>query len=688
MKGLSWIDAVVPDPGKYQWVKGQFTGVEQDASERTYMVGIPHLMPGTIIFVHGVNSEGEWYGDAAAQFCLGLNYRLGRTDLTSATVDPVSKRFKDKTEAGKKPNSPIIPFYWGYSAARDAQKQIVKKEVVGSPDAITDQYGNPLERDGSWGGGPFQNGTNDLLSFWRKEGFNPKIGLIDVNWINPVLGRKLTPCPPRLYYAHAARRLAHLVSTIRTDFPNEPINIVAHSQGTMVALCALFYGKQSGLRGPDTVILNSSPYRFDTFATDFLTAANGGKEVQSAAARLKTFANAAAIVNESKTQFTYRPAPDAACTREHTPAHIHDDVIFIHQPADNPDWRAEIGAAPVKGELRWWSVPQHKRDNRGKLFVNFNPADRVIGVSAVEGIGWRGLPTKYFDAGNNQLGANVMQRLFVRGSNNDHNPAVGARTGYKQRYFYSQMERTQAASGDAGVQWRTGSGGALITENENWHYLDGNSPNTQWRVASERMLLVTTVHGDLSPRGDHGESESVYINAPVVPEPAVLGDDFDAKAVLFSGAARPAKGDQPAIEANTEQQATWKEFLKYQDREKLPATKQKVPCVDACGLPSTRYETDLELAQRLEQKVGQEVVSPTNHAQILRYGVDGAGPVSQVLSYDLTVGQGYAFHDEAYWNYLLDLADWKRSDPYFKSGALDPQAEAMPPGIDPETVSS
>jgi hypothetical protein len=99
-------------------------------------------------------------------------------------------------------------------------------------------------------------------------------------------------------------------------------------------------------------------------------------------------------------------------------------------------------------------------------------------------------------------------------------------------------------------------------------------------------------------------------------------------------------------------------------------------------------ETDCELAQRLEKKVGQEVVSPTNHAQILRYGVDGAGPVSQVLSYDLTVGQGYAFQDETYWNYLLNLADWKLSDPYFLSGKLDPAAEAMPPGIDPETVSS
>ena len=342
----------------------------------------------------------------------------------------------------------------------------------------------------------------------------------------------------------------------------------------------------------------------------------------------------------------------------------------------------------------------HKRDNRGKLFVNFNPGDRVIGISAVEGIGWRGLPTKYFDAGNNQLGANVMQRLFVRGSTDPketvepgraegRNPPVGSRTGYKQPYFYSQIERLSVASGDAEVSWKTGSGGAVITENENWHYMDGNSPNTQWRIASEKVLGLVASNADLSPRGDNGASEYVYVNAPLVPDPAMLADEFDENAVLFDGKARAAGKDGPAIDANKEQQAAWEEFLKYQDREQAPATKQKISCEDARGLPSTRLETDCELAQRLERTVGQEVVSPTNHAQILRYGkFGGGGTVSQVLSYDLTVGQGYAFQDETYWNYLLDLADWKRSDPYFLSGNLDPAAEAMPPGIDPETVPS
>ena len=77
---------VKPNYGKAQWVEAKRTGIDPTIAERTHTFGVPPLMPGTIIFVHGVNSEGEWYSDAANQFCMGLNHRLGRTDLQSASV--------------------------------------------------------------------------------------------------------------------------------------------------------------------------------------------------------------------------------------------------------------------------------------------------------------------------------------------------------------------------------------------------------------------------------------------------------------------------------------------------------------------------------------------------------------------------------------------------------------------------
>ncbi|MBB5366527.1 MULTISPECIES: hypothetical protein [unclassified Janthinobacterium] len=36
--------------------------------------------PGIIIFVHGVNSDGEWYEQAEQGLCAGLNTRLKRRD--------------------------------------------------------------------------------------------------------------------------------------------------------------------------------------------------------------------------------------------------------------------------------------------------------------------------------------------------------------------------------------------------------------------------------------------------------------------------------------------------------------------------------------------------------------------------------------------------------------------------------
>ncbi|MFP1752606.1 hypothetical protein ACLECX_07945, partial [Lonsdalea quercina] len=106
----------------------------------------PLQLPGIIIFVHGVNSEGEWYNNAEEALCEGLNRRLG---LDSKDVKHQLKAniyaegyfescgesnkeggscYGDK-DGGKKQKwtipprkiteegrSPVIRFYWGYRA--------------------------------------------------------------------------------------------------------------------------------------------------------------------------------------------------------------------------------------------------------------------------------------------------------------------------------------------------------------------------------------------------------------------------------------------------------------------------------------------------------------------------------------------------------------------------------------------
>ena len=37
-------------------------------------------LPGIVIFVHGVNSDGEWYKEAEQGLCDGLNDRMKRCD--------------------------------------------------------------------------------------------------------------------------------------------------------------------------------------------------------------------------------------------------------------------------------------------------------------------------------------------------------------------------------------------------------------------------------------------------------------------------------------------------------------------------------------------------------------------------------------------------------------------------------
>ena len=676
-KDLSSLTPVVPDPGKYQWVKGKATGTDDKQKDRTHTVGVPDLMPGIVIFVHGVNSDGEWYLDASKEFARGLNQRLGREDLkglekdTKGDEDKVTANRYLKSVRGERVKSPVIPFWWGYQTQPTERKIVKGTDQHGGTPAKTDLYGNPLRTDGAWGGGPFQNGGAALTSFWLPTGFRKDVlfGTVDVNTINPVVGRMLCDCPPRLYYAHAARRLANLIKDIRKNLPNEPINIVSHSQGTIVALCALFFLDK--VRGPDTVILNSSPYRFDTAITDVISASDGKRSVQPKQARIDTFVNAVKIVGGATKGYPAPPEPKFACTVEHKPRHAYDDAVYCHKPADAPQWQAEIGGKVEDPEgprgqdgKPWWSNAKFERkDTRGKLFVNFNPGDRVIGVSAVSGMGWRGIPPNYMEKVNQEK--NVQQRLFARGTNGEHNPPVGAKPSDKALpYFYKQLVPVAASPN-----------GEPAYKREELRYVDGSKPNAMWKIEPEKILGLVPVQGDLQSN-ERGEVESVIVNAPEVPRPLDLPQEFDGGYVMYHGEKGMAPDGTP-VKASIEQQEDFKDDVMYQERQTVMRRDEK-------GLPThVTYESWEEVEERRRNEVGKIPVSPTNHAAILRFKNQetDASPVANVLSYDITVGLGYAWHDEKYWNYLLDLADWKKSDPYYAAGKLPDSDKTMPPGI-------
>ncbi|MEF9406300.1 hypothetical protein V4891_21815 [Ralstonia solanacearum species complex bacterium KE055] len=237
-------------------------------------------LPCLVIFVHGVNSEGEWYNAAEQHICAGLNDRLERwgtpVELISSVPedgDPMYtydikhplKRTRPHFEGGQNAansnylfaKSPVIRFYWGFKARKGDYGRPSEHDYRDVHHPELRDYPVALDQEDAWGGGPFQNGTSGLWHMFRKDkGFT-----LDFQRFNPITDRYLTECPPRTYYVHAARRLAHLIATVRRNSPHETINIVSHSQGTMVSTLATLMLKEQGVRGPEALFVCKQPFQ-------------------------------------------------------------------------------------------------------------------------------------------------------------------------------------------------------------------------------------------------------------------------------------------------------------------------------------------------------------------------------------------------------------------------------------------
>jgi len=336
----------------------------------------PHL-PGIIIFVHGVNSTGEWYEIAERNLCAGLNERLGLTDTSfklranvySCDGDSPDKGFRRIVQEGR---SPVIRFYWGYRSTEGEEgKYKIPLVNIRNEDyhqLITE--GMPEEEVRKkdpffWGGGPFQNGTTQLVSLWSKEGFKSKVlGVVPVQKFAPDLDRLLTDAPPREYYAHAAKRLADLVDLIRAEYPHDTVSIISHSQGTMVAMAATALAKKA----PDALFILNSPYAIEAKTTDSL--ALPADEVSSNKARRQTLS---AIVDKIAMQAGNLKPEDY-------------NALCVGKTDNKKRWTPDITLPSSGSEIR---IPE--RDNHGRFYIYCNPHDRVMGASPLLSLGWQGL---------------------------------------------------------------------------------------------------------------------------------------------------------------------------------------------------------------------------------------------------------------------------------------------------------
>ncbi|RDU98560.1 hypothetical protein DWV00_13395 [Trinickia dinghuensis] len=348
-------------------------------------------LPGIVIFVHGVNSEGEWFEAAEQGLCKGLNRRLGRLDDQMTYKGVVGGQLTPALYTGSltpegflnaqlwagtyiKPDpsfSPVIHFRWGYKANGDELKE----------------YGDKifLNEQNYWGGGPFANGCSSLPDLWH-EGVDDRIfGFISVQALNPTQ-RPLYRTPPRSYGVLAALRLAKLVQSIRMKQANVPITIVCHSQGNIVGLAAAFFGDalppvsdpwgNSGRCVADAYVLANSPYSVantDTGLENWSQRETCNREKQCGRetykARTETLRNFLNIV------------------RERAALEMPEDEVDAEMASTRS---SAMGGKPYRAAD---DRTNHGLDGHtyGRVTMYCCPHDQVISAATVQGIGWRGL---------------------------------------------------------------------------------------------------------------------------------------------------------------------------------------------------------------------------------------------------------------------------------------------------------
>lgn len=191
----------------------------------------------------------------------------------------------------------------------------------------------------------------------------------------------------------------------------------------MVSLAAALLGQQDDALA-DTYVLCNPPYSLESLGIDKLVnddskSATGQFGSVTTAARKQTFRNFLDLVKARLA----RGQPLDVINRYHG---------FAHPETGQPLFG--LGAFP--GDPKTAPAPGADRDNRGRVFLYCNPHDQVIGVSPVQGIGWRGVSQAQLA----EIGADGVfhQRVWATPGGRQSPPfAVGAPdwTGRAYRYI-------------------------------------------------------------------------------------------------------------------------------------------------------------------------------------------------------------------------------------------------------------
>ncbi|WLI90452.1 DUF3274 domain-containing protein [Massilia sp. R2A-15] len=639
-------------------------------------VPLPMPLPCITILVHGVNDVGEAYAAQETGLCQGLNARLDRAhelgmnarpDLRPATYkmppataaearkegivsDPDAVYFRRATD--RNTHSPVVPFYWGSREnggidPQTGQPYIKKDNWHGQ---WTDRYGNRLDKNGAKNGGPFANATTCLNAMWG-EGFNGKVADSEIlaRFVGDPLHNLRKACP-RHYMLLAAKRLAMLIKIIRNNprYKNVAINLVCHSQGSMVSLAAhALLDADGGQYAADTLIVQDPPYSVEETTLEFLDGVTG-YEQQTTQSRIKTLSNIVGYIYGRKSstpslkELEFPPACGSAVA--------------------GPNWKSGQGAKQwAMGEVH----PFTERDNRGKVYLYFCPHDSTVALKSVQGIGWQGVPDEIkvkdvrlvrsfsMDGGAEYTSIEKNIRIPVLST-------LGK--GFRQRVFTSRQvdgKILQVGAPECRYELRSKSGVWLVTEDNSTTGKMSASVAEIERGATRQITgeeLNPKVHAILTA-GEGGHAGKLAVSPIDAAIATAAGTDAiptsTCRAKEFrTGARRGAVPLTPDEIRQLESSLPGQRAGARSDDDRL-----RVVSVDYVDIDAMKCTYSTETANEARARWQAKTDASSYHSAVPGNPAHAAG----VTAYDLSLGAPFPVSDDdkAYLDYLCAVADWR-----------------------------
>ncbi|KAF1068069.1 MAG: hypothetical protein GAK45_01478 [Pseudomonas citronellolis] len=616
----------------------------------------PPPKPCVTIVVHGVNDLAGCYERLERGICQGLNERLdmpanlpnGQSNpgyLTPASYslpaddqgkaqDPDAVYYRRRFSAasdGKSVRSVIVPFYWGF---REEEAYINKTESHGE---WLDRNGNRLDKSGTKEGGQFANATTNLPDMWG-EGFNGRLfGFISLDLFGGTLTHPLFSAAGRKYMVLAAQRLAMLIKIIRKRYPNDTINVVGHSQGTLLTLLAHAFLKDEGVAAADGVLMLNSPY---SLLEPFNERLQGFNRQQTSKARLATLKGILDFICGAPNPV---PALSGVALKN----------CQGYGAIGGPDWTGTQGSQTrIRGE----TVRFDERDNRGSAYLYFTPQDQTVGLANVQGIGWQGIGEQVNNLpARTALPQRFHQRIFTVRKRNGEKEKIGQHT---PPYVYPLLLKGEKTWEDSALGLKDRFGRANFT--------NGDSV----LLTAPLLPVPAEAHfdnlGHVTAPGEFSQSGLYQVLDTLDPIDAAIG---------VSNGGWQENSTKNAVAQQFDSAIAFKYGHDARSVERAlnegKEAAQQTHVFSARGLDNgmvlvTRSETPYEARLRLQTEEAHQ--EPNSFHSAIPNNPEHS---RQVLAYDLAIGAGDSVDDGVFYQYLCRVADWRLDWKAPRGGAND-----------------